>query len=121
MRPRSTIEDAVGFAIVDGHPVREQLGGGVRTAGIERRGLLLRDFLHLAVEFAGAGLVEPGVNAGLAHRLEQAERTDAGNFDGVLGNIEAGADVALGAEVVDLTGRMVRKSLFTELASLRSP
>src|SRR3954467_10510246 len=51
-------EHAIGLAIVHGDPVAVELGHAIRRARIERRGLLLRDFLYQAVELGGRGLVE---------------------------------------------------------------
>ena len=51
-------EHTVGFAVVHCDPVGVQLGRAVRASRVEGRGLALRDLLHLAVEFAGRGLVE---------------------------------------------------------------
>src|SRR3546814_7627231 len=66
----------VGLAIVHGDPVGIELRDGIGAARVERRGLALRHFLHEAVQFGGAGLVEPGLvaHAQQPDRLEQADR-----------------------------------------------
>ena len=51
-------EEAVGFAVLDGHLVGEDLGHGVGAARVERGGFALRHFLDLAVHLGDAGLVE---------------------------------------------------------------
>ncbi|EXI76370.1 MAG: hypothetical protein AW07_00315 [Candidatus Accumulibacter sp. SK-11] len=96
--------DAVGFAVVDGDPVGVELGDRIRTARVERRRLLLRNFLDEAVEFRGARLVEAGLllEAEDADRLEHAQRADAVGVGGVLGFLEADGDVALRGQIVDL-------------------
>ncbi len=43
--------DAVGFTVIHGDPVGIKLGYGIGAAGIERRSLLLRSFLHQAIKF----------------------------------------------------------------------
>src|SRR2546421_12021711 len=53
--------NSVGFAIVDGDPIRVELGDGVGRARIKRRGFLLRRFLHQAVELRRGCLIEPGL------------------------------------------------------------
>ena len=38
--------NSVGLTVIDDGPVSEELGHGVRTARVKRRGLALRSFLH---------------------------------------------------------------------------
>ena len=66
--------------------------------------LVLRDGFDLAVEFGGRGLVDAaGVfQAGLAHRLEDAQDADRVGIRRVLRRVETDLDVALGGQVVDL-------------------
>ena len=52
--------DAVGLAVIDRDPIGIQLGHRIRAAGVKRRSLSLRGFLHQAIQFAGTGLVKPG-------------------------------------------------------------
>ena len=98
--------DAVGLAVVDGDPVGVELGDGVRAARVERRAFLLRRFLHQAVEFGGAGLVEAAFlsQAEDADRFEHAQGADAVGVGGVLGLFKADGDVTLRGEVVDFVG-----------------
>jgi hypothetical protein len=98
--------DAVGLAVVDGDPVGVELGDGVGAARVEGGGFLLRDFLHQAVEFGGAGLVEAGLlfQAEDADGFEHAQGADAVGVGGVFGLFEADGDVALRGEVVDFVG-----------------
>ena len=51
----------VGLAVVDGDPVRVQLGDTIRAARIEWRGFALWGLDDLSVEFGGRGLVEADV------------------------------------------------------------
>ena len=74
----------------------------VRAARIERRRLALRHFRRRAEHLRRRSLVEPGVEAQLAHRLEHADRPHAGHGRRVLRNVERHADMRLGAEIVDL-------------------
>ncbi|MNH30748.1 hypothetical protein D3C79_910580 [compost metagenome] len=53
--------DAIGLAVVDGHPEGELLGHRIGRARVEGRGFLLRDFLDQAIELGGRGLVEAGL------------------------------------------------------------
>ena len=95
---------AVGLAVVHRDPVAVHLGGAVRAAWVEGRGLALRHLLHLPEHLAGGGLVEAGAlgDAEDAHRLEQAERAEGVAVGRVLRRLEADLHVALGGEVVDL-------------------
>src|SRR3981081_2685787 len=52
-------EHAVRLAIVHGDPVTVELGDAIGRARIEWRRLLLRNFLHQAVQLRGGRLVEP--------------------------------------------------------------
>ena len=97
---------AVGLAVVHSDPVGVELGNGVGTARVEGGGFLLRGFLHQAVEFGGAGLVEAGflLEAEDADGFEDAQGTEGVGVGGVFGLFEADGDVALGGEVVDFVG-----------------
>ena len=50
----------VALAVVNCDPVGIKLRNSVRTARIEGRTFLLRDFLHQAKKLAGTRLVDPG-------------------------------------------------------------
>ena len=73
-------EQAVGLAIIDGLPVRVDLGACVGAARMERRGLALRRFGDLAEHLGRARLVEARRAAValvvIAQRLEQAQRAE---------------------------------------------
>ena len=49
---------AIGFTIVDRHPVGVELGYRIRTAGVKGCCLPLRNLLHQSVEFGGRCLVK---------------------------------------------------------------
>ena len=77
-------EDAVGgvhavrLAVVDRDPVAVELGGAVRAARVEGRGLALRHLLHEPVHLAGRGLVEAhlALEPEDPDRLEQPQRAE---------------------------------------------
>ncbi len=92
----------VRLAVVARDPVAEHLRDAVRAARMERRRLGLRRLGHLAEHLARARLVEAALHALLADRVEQPQRPHPGRVGRVLGDVEAHADVALRAEVVDL-------------------
>ena len=100
-------EQPVGVAVDDRGPVRVELRAGVGGAGAEGGGLGLGALGGLPVELGGGGLVEPAVGGGEGGETEGLEETEAAegvDVGGVLGEVEADFDVALGAEVVDLGG-----------------
>ncbi|VWX60507.1 conserved hypothetical protein [Burkholderiales bacterium 8X] len=103
-------EDVVAFPVVDGHPVREQLGDAVGAARIEGGFLDLRNGLHLAEHLGGGGLVEADIGVGETDGLEQVQGAHRGDLGGGVGLVEADADEALGCQVVHL----VRLGLFHE-------
>lgn len=96
-------EDAVGLAVVDGVPVRGDLGGGVGGARVEGRVLALRR-RRGAEHLRGARLVVADGLARQADGLEEAERPRGGDVGGVVGDLEGDGDVRLRGEVVDLVG-----------------
>ena len=49
---------AIGFAVIDRDPIGIELGRGIGRARIERRLLVLRHRLDLAVKLRGRGLIE---------------------------------------------------------------
>ena len=81
----------VGLAVVHHDPVAVELGGAVRAARVERRGLALRHLLHEAEHLRGRGLVEPRLclEPEDAHGLEQSQRPQGVGVGGVLGGLEA--------------------------------
>ena len=103
-----TEENAVGLAVTDGSPVGAELGDGVGAARVEGRAFLLRRFLHQAVKFGGAGLVEAALlfQTEDADGFEYAQGANAVGVGvgGVFGLFKAYRDAALGGEVVDFVG-----------------
>ncbi len=97
---------AVGLAVVDRNPVGIHLGHCVGATRIERCGFLLRDFLHQAIELAGAGLIKAGflLQAQDANGFQNAQGAHAVHVGGVFGALKANSNVALGAEIVDFIG-----------------
>ena len=95
---------AVGFAVIHRDPVAVEFGDAVGRARIERRGFLLRHFLHQAIQFRGRGLIEPRLlfHAEDPDRLQQPQHADGVGIGGIFRAFEADADMALGGEVVDL-------------------
>ena len=97
---------AIGLAVVHRDPVGVHLGHGIRAARVERRGFLLRDFLHQAIQLGGAGLVEAGLlfQAQDADGFQDAQGADAVGVGGVFRRLEGHGHVAHGGQVVDLVG-----------------
>ena len=96
-------EKAVALAVISDHPVGVDFGGAVGAAGVEGRRFILgrrRGAEHLAAR----SLVKAGFDAAPAEGLEEARRPQGGDISRVFGEVEAHADVALGAEMVDLIG-----------------
>jgi hypothetical protein len=94
----------VAFTVIDGHPVAVELGRAVGTARIKRRVFALRDGLHEPVHFAAGGLVKAGLGGGLANGFEETRGAEAGDVARIFRNVEADADVALRAKMVNLVG-----------------
>ena len=97
---------AVRLAVVDGDPVRVQLGDAVGTARIKGRRLALGRLDDLAVQLGRRRLVEADVllEPDGADGVEETQRAEAVDVGGVLGHLERDLDVRLGAQVVDLRG-----------------
>src|SRR6185437_7821393 len=118
-------EDAVTFAIIDGHPVGVEFGDAVRAARVERRGFRLRNRLHLAEHFGCAGLIEADLRVDDADRFEQVDRPDAGYLGGCDWLVERYPDKALRREIVDFgrlrflqepdRGRKIREIMLDEM------
>ena len=102
-------EHAVGVAVLLDDPEAVLLGDGVGAEGVEGGVLVLRDFLDLAVELGGGGLVDLAAigEAHLADGFDDAEDADGIDIGGELGGVEADLHVALGGEVVNLRGAHV--------------
>src|SRR5262249_60116609 len=95
-------EHAVGFTIVGGRPMAEELGRRVRRSRPEWCGFLLRRLGGLAEHLGRAGLIEARLETALANAFENAEGPQARRVAGVFRNLEADFDVALRAQIVDL-------------------
>ena len=100
---------SVGFAVVHGGPVREDFRAAIGAARVEGRCFLLRNLQNLAVHLGARSLVETGFDPRVENRVQEANGAEAGDVSGVLGRVEAHADMALGAEVVDLGGLYLAK------------
>ena len=102
-------EHAVGVAVLLDDPEAVLLGDGVGAEGMEGGVLVLRDFLDLAVELGGGGLVDLAAigEAYLADGLDDAKHADGIDIGGELGGVEADLHVTLGGEVVNLRGAHV--------------
>ena len=97
----------VALAIIHGDPMPVELGDAVRTAWVERRGLVLRNFNDLAKHFGRTGLVEADVVIGQTDRVEQSSDAECGGFAGQDGLSEGSLNKRLRGEVVDLVGLVV--------------
>ena len=95
---------AVRLAVFLDNPETVQFRDRIRAVRVEGRVLVLRHFLHLAVQLRGRCLVDPARTRepALADGLQDAQ--DAGGIDirRILRRVEAHLDVALRGEVVDL-------------------
>ena len=93
----------VGIAVFFHNPVTVLLGHGIRTVGVERRVLVLRHFLHLAIELGGRSLIDAATvgQSQLAHSLQDAQHTHGIHIGRVFGRVEAHLHMALSREVVD--------------------
>ena len=82
--------DAVGLAIIDGDPVGIELGHRVGAARIERRGFLLRSFLHQPVKLGSGGLIKACFlfQAENANGFEDAQGTEAIGIGGVFRRLQ---------------------------------
>ena len=93
---------AVRLAIVLHGPERVEFRHAVRGARVERRRLLLRHLLHLAVQLARGRLVEARLHAREANRLQQAHRAERVHVARELGRVERHAHMALCRQIVHL-------------------
>ena len=93
------------LAVVHRLPVAVDLGHGVGTPRMERRGLGLRDLGHLAVHLRRGRLIEADRMRQLANRLEQPQRAERIDVRRVQGRLKGHRDVRLRPEVVHFVGR----------------
>ncbi len=96
--------DAIGLTVIHRDPVAVEFGDTVRRARIERRGLLLRDLLHKAVELRGRGLVKTRLllHTEDADRLQEPQHADRVRIGGVFRALKRDTDMALGGEIINL-------------------
>ena len=99
-------EHIVCLAILLDNPVAIEFGHRVGTIGMEGRLLVLRHFLHLAVQLGGGSLVYLArlLQVIGAHGFEDAQHTNGIYIGRKLGRIKTHLHVALRGEVVDFRG-----------------
>ena len=96
-------KDIVGLPVVDRDPVGIDLGGPVRTAGIERGCFLLGNFLDLAEHLTGGSLIKAGfmLQAKNADGLQEAQGAEGIAVGSVFRSFKRNLDMALGGQVVN--------------------
>ncbi len=92
----------VALAVIHRDPMRENFRATVGRARIERRGFLLRNFLHHPEHLARRRLVKPRFEARLPHRFEQPHRARARHVRRIFRRVETDAHMALRREIVNL-------------------
>src|ERR1035437_8830912 len=95
-------EDAIGFTVIDGHPVRIQLGHAVGAAGIEGRVLGLRNRLNLAKHFGGGRLIEADLRVDNTDPLQEVHRAKSSDLSCRSRLLERNANKALGGKIINL-------------------
>ena len=93
-------ENSVGVAVVLHDVIRVNLCGRVGASGLKQRFFALRR-RRGAEHFTRRRLVEFCFDAGLADGFQNSQRAQTGDVSGVLGHVEAHADVALRAQMID--------------------
>src|SRR5262249_37939572 len=97
-------KDVVRLPIVDGHPIRIEFRRRVRTPRAKRRPFGLWNLGNVSVHLRAARLIKSRGDLRLANGFEDTNCTESGDITGVLGNVEANADVALRGQMVDFVG-----------------
>ena len=94
---------AIGFAVVDHDPVRIEFGRRVGRTWIERRRLVLRNGLYLAVEFRRRCLIEARLlfQSKQSDCLEQADRSDPIGVGRIFRCLEAHLHMRLCRQIVN--------------------
>src|SRR5437588_8139815 len=92
----------IAFAIVHRRPIGKNLRHSIGTARPKRRAFGLRNLLRFAEHLAAGGLVKTRSDSGFTNCLQNTNRPHASDIRRVLGNVETHADMALGAEMIDL-------------------
>src|SRR6266550_6364299 len=100
---------AVAFAVVHRRPVGKNFGNAIGTAWPKGCSLRLRDFLRLAEHLAARCLVKTRTDSGFANRFQNANGSDAGHIGSVFRNIEAYANMALCAEMINFVRLQIIK------------
>ena len=88
-------KNVIALAIVDGHPMRIELGHAIGAAGVERCAFNLGNGLHLAKHLGSAGLVEADLRVDQANGFQQVEAANAGDLRGGAGLVKGHADKTL--------------------------
>ena len=99
-------EHAISIAVLLDHPEAILLCNCIRRIGMERSGLTLGNFLHLAVQLRGRSLIHL---AGLGQAadtdsLQHTQNAQCIHIAGVFGCIEGDLNMALCSQIVDLIG-----------------
>lgn len=97
-------ENAVAFTVVDGHPVRIQLGHAIGAARVEGCVFDLGNGLHLAEHLGCAGLVEANLWVDDADGFQQVHWAEAGDFCSGHGLLKRHAYETLCSQVIHLGG-----------------
>ena len=99
-------EHVVGLTVLLDNPEAVKLGYSVGTVRMERGVLVLWNLLYLAVELAGAGLVDAGclLASGNAHRLDETQGAHGIGLGSIFRHIKRYLDMALRRQVIDLVG-----------------
>ena len=97
---------AVALTIVFRYPKTVLLGHAVGRTRIERRGLPLRHFLHLAEQFGRGSLINAAslLQPADTHGLQEAERAHGISLGRVFRHVERHFHVALCSQVIDFRG-----------------
>ena len=106
-------EEAVAFPVVARHPVGIELGRGIGAPGTHG-GRFILGRRGGAKQFAGRGLVKPGLDAAAADGLQEPGDPQAGHIPGIFGHVEADPHMALGGQVIDF----VRLDIVDQMAEL---
>src|SRR6266550_1007064 len=93
------------FSIVNGGPVRKQLGNAVRATRIKRRAFILSVSLYETEHLAGRSLVEARLSIVNPDRLEYIQGAYAGHVRREQWLTPGRRDEALGSQVVDFVRR----------------
>lgn len=96
--------ETVSFAVIHRGPIGRDFSDGIGAARVEGGAFALGSFVDFAVYLAGGGLVKARLQARAPNGFQQAEGAGGVNIHRVLRIIEADANVALGAKVIEFVG-----------------